>query len=242
MLTVVNSELLLKSSLTGEHLRSGDLVTVDGGGGRLLRGLHSTVSHLEDEDFQTVLGWADKYRKLRINASISSTCWNKPTSTAAGVTGAGGGMAMLEQVREAQRMGADGLGCICTDGMFNSTEERSNLTCNLLMHHLTVNKNIYLNHLGDMHKEDFKAIFRCAKDRTVMVKLLDCPLQKFLPQTDAELFAFSDKGNFSVAQLRRSIAQLSDNNPDFGFRGCRILGQFPEIIKMQVGNFSAQCV
>jgi pyruvate, orthophosphate dikinase len=252
ILNHVDGEYLLTSSLTAETLHSGDLVTVDGGGGRLLRGLHSTVSHLEDEDFQTVLGWADKYRKLRINASISSTCWNKSTAaTAASAaaasaaetgTGAsssssccseGGGMNMLEQVREAQRMGADGLGCICTDGMFNSTEERSGLMCHMLVHHADSIRNVY-RRMEELHKEDFKVLFRTAMDRNVVVKLLDCALQKFLPTNPVDIAACEGKCGMTAEEVTQAIQKVKDNNPDFGYKGCRIITHFQSIVEMQV--------
>ena len=101
---------VLTSLATGEAVHSGDIITVDGGSGKLLKGLKNTVTLVDDPDFQAVLKWADKYRRLRINCSV------------------GGCEDLCDQVTLARQMGADGIGCVNTDAQFCCTEDRLNLS------------------------------------------------------------------------------------------------------------------
>jgi pyruvate, orthophosphate dikinase len=220
-ISLVDNKLVLISSATGITLQAGDLVTVDGGGGRLLRGLRSTVSHFQDADFQTVLGWADKYRKLRINACIPMA------------------FDVREQVRGAQRIGADGIGCVNTDALFNGTTERLDLTRNILIRTSGTEKQQYVYQLGEIQKANFRTLFHTAKDRTVAVQLANFSPGTLLPSTEEEIVAFVEESVLPAAVVRSAILRMVDKNPDFGLRGCRILAQFPEIFEMQVEFTSA---
>lgn len=215
-LTLQGEATVLTSTTSGDWVSSGEVITLDGGGGRLLRGLQPTVSVFEDSDFQTVLQWADKFRKLRVDAEISTTA------------------DMLEQVKVARQMGADGLGSISTDGLFCNTEERLNLVRSILTHRLRMEKAAPLKVLGELQREDLKNLLRSAGQRSVVVKLLDCALNKFLPSTDAEIVAYASQVNLAVGEVRNAILNTLDRNPDIGLRGCRITAYYPEITEMQV--------
>lgn len=222
-MTLQGEATVLSSTTSGDYVSSGDVITLDGGSGRLLRGLTpavTAVSKFEDTDFQTVLQWADKFRKLRVEAEIFTTA------------------DMLDQVKVARQMGADGIGSISTDGLFCNTEERLNLVRSILTHRLRMEKVTPLKVLGELQREDLKNLFRIAGQRTVVVKLLDCALNKFMPSSDSEIVAYASQVNLAVGEVRAAILNTLDRNPDIGLRGCRISSYYPEITEMQVLTYS----
>jgi pyruvate,orthophosphate dikinase len=215
-LTVQGDGHLLSSNNTSDWIRSGDVITLDGGNGRIYKAVPPTMSLSGDEDFRKVLEWADQFRKLRVEAHITSS------------------QDMCEQVKAAREVGADAIGCISTDGMFCSTEDRLNLTRSILVHRPHAEKIIPLRTMGTMQQQDLVSLFRCATHRNVVVKLLDCPLNRFLPSTDNEIVEFASHVNLPVAQIKQAVAHTLDRNPDIGLRGCRVSAYYPEITEMQV--------
>ncbi|HEU5406035.1 MAG TPA: pyruvate, phosphate dikinase, partial [Gaiellaceae bacterium] len=55
--------------LGGQELHEGDLLTIDGGTGRVIVGEVPLVPPAINEDFETILGWADELRRLRVRAN-----------------------------------------------------------------------------------------------------------------------------------------------------------------------------
>ena len=49
------------------ELKEHDIITIDGSTGEVYLGTVERRSATEDEDFQTVLGWADRIRKLKVS-------------------------------------------------------------------------------------------------------------------------------------------------------------------------------
>mmetsp|Transcript_5702 Transcript_5702/g.12731 ORF Transcript_5702/g.12731 Transcript_5702/m.12731 type:complete len:945 (-) Transcript_5702:65-2899(-) len=218
LLTNPDGSKMLRTS-AGDEVRAGEVVTVDGTHGRIFTGLRPCISFFEDPDFQKVLGYADKFRRLRVHASISTL---------------GGSAGIKEQVMLARRMGADALGCVSTDGLFYSSEERLALVRNVLVERNTLQRAAHLRMLGELHREDLRALLRAGDGRSVGVKLLDLPLGMFLPSEPADMVAFAQHANHSVADVKRAVASILDADPDMGLRGCRIATFCPEITEMQV--------
>src|SRR5207244_7582382 len=52
----------------GHELKEGDVITIDGGTGRVFVGEVPLVAPRLNEDFETVLRWADDVRRLRVRA------------------------------------------------------------------------------------------------------------------------------------------------------------------------------
>jgi hypothetical protein len=221
-LTLQGDSYLLSSAATAEYIRPGDVITLDGGSGRIYKELPQTqtMSLYNDPDFQRVLQWADQFRRLRVEAHITST------------------QDMCEQVGAARGAGADAIGCVSTDDMFSSSANRLNLTRTILIHRTHAEKVTPLQALGALHQQDFSALFRCATHRSVVVKLLDCPLGRFLPTTHEEIADMAQHMNMPLDQVRQALMATVDRNPDIGLRGCRITAFYPEITEMQVQSSS----
>ena len=216
-LTIHGDKHMLSSNKSTNWFNSGDMMTLDGGNGLVYKTTPApTMSLMDDPDFQKVLHWADQFRRLRIEANITSNT------------------DMCEQIKFAQKVGADAIGCISTDAMFNSTENRLSLTRAILMKRASLDKVPLLKALGTIHHQDFLALFRCAMHGKAVVKLLDWPLSRFLPCTENEIEMYANEMNMPVAEIKQIIAHTEDRNPDIGLRGCRISSYYTEITEMQV--------
>src|SRR5581483_11953285 len=60
------------ATLAGHELHEGDVITVDGGTGRVMIGAVPLVPPQINEDFQTVLEWADDMRRLLVRANADT--------------------------------------------------------------------------------------------------------------------------------------------------------------------------
>src|SRR5207253_10892609 len=57
----------------GEHdLAEGDVITIDGGSGIVIAGAVELVPPQINEDFETILGWADEHRRLQVRANADT--------------------------------------------------------------------------------------------------------------------------------------------------------------------------
>jgi pyruvate,orthophosphate dikinase len=82
-------------------------------------------------------------------------------------------------------------------------------------------------------KEDFKKIFKVMSGLPVTVRLLDPPLHEFLPKAEKDIEEVARSLNLSAKEVKDRIAELHEENPMLGHRGCRLGISFPEIYEMQ---------
>jgi pyruvate,orthophosphate dikinase len=100
-----------------------------------------------------------------------------------------------------------------------------------------------LARLLPMQRGDFAGIFRAMGERPVTIRTLDPPLHEFLPHEDADVRATADALGVSVEKVAGKVAELHENNPMLGHRGCRLGIAFPEITRMQTrAILEAACV
>jgi pyruvate,orthophosphate dikinase len=143
----------------GEHeLAEGDLLTIDGGTGDVIVGEVPLVPPQIDDNFETLLGWADGLRRLRVRANADT-----PEDTA-----------------KAREFGAEGIGLCRTEHMFMA-EGRLPLVRSMIMASSTDERREALEHLLPLQQEDFEGIFDAMAGLPVTIRLLDPPLHEFLP-------------------------------------------------------------
>jgi pyruvate,orthophosphate dikinase len=82
-------------------------------------------------------------------------------------------------------------------------------------------------------KNDFKKIFKVMSGLPVTVRLLDPPLHEFLPKAEKDIEEVARSLNLSAKEVKDRIAELHEENPMLGHRGCRLGISFPEIYEMQ---------
>lgn len=224
---------LLASALSGlvgsggNTLRTGSMVTVDGGDGKLYSGSAATGCQLADPNFQKLLAWADKYRKLRVLTNVCCPAFNCESRSA---SSANLNPAMdcsgdiTEQTQLGFQLGADGIGCLSTDNLFCINDEALAHTRRILMTVSAAHRNSgfdysaelqpFLSQLGAMQKERLTGVFTAAaqhgKGGAINIKLLDKALCSFLPsvELEAEIVATALNLNVSVADIKIASGQL----------------------------------
>ena len=67
----------------------------------------------------------------------------------------------------------------------------------------------------------------------VTIRLLDPPLNEFLPKTEEAIAEVAGSMGVDPAHLRERVHALTESNPMLGHGGCRLLITYPEIPEMQ---------
>ena len=219
---------LLKSTVSfasgsPQTLRSGSIITVDGGEGKVYVGSIPTTCFMADPSFQKILSWSDQFRKLRILSNISCKLHLLPDCASASSRYATLSTDLVDQVRMSFQLGADGIGCLHTDNLFCFNEESLSLTRRILINVMAIQHqqqrvdcaviqtntlHSQLQSLGAIQKQELVKLFQTAaqygKGGTINVKLLDRPLCCYLPAPDNEneIVALALDLNISVAELK----------------------------------------
>jgi pyruvate, orthophosphate dikinase len=152
-------DLGAKEVKLGEHtLHEGDVITIDGGTGRVIVGEVPLVPPLINEDFETVLGWADELRRLRVRANADNP----------------------EDATKAREFGAQGIGLCRTEHMFFG-DERLPVVQEMILASDERGRREALDRLLPFQQSDFEGIFEAMTGLPVTIRLLDPPLHEFLP-------------------------------------------------------------
>ena len=191
-------------------IAAGDTVTIDGASGELLQGAVPTIEPALSDDFTTLMGWADRARRLRVRANAETP----------------------GDAETALRFGAEGIGLCRTEHMFFD-DERIVPVREMIVAADEDGRRAALAKLLPTQREDFAALFRIMAGLPVTIRLLDPPLHEFLPRTEAEIEGVAAAAGVAVDALRARIAQLHETNPMLGHRGCRLGISYPEIYEMQ---------
>ncbi len=177
----------------GEHeLRAGDVITVDGGTGRVIVGSVPLVPPALDENFGTILEWADGLRRLRVRANADTP----------------------EDAAKAREFGAEGIGLCRTEHMFMG-EERLPVVREMILARDEEERRAVLERLLPMQQGDFEAIFEAMAGLPVTIRLLDPPLHEFLPPLEE---ATSDAMRDRIRQLQEANPMLGTRGCRLGLQ------------------------
>ncbi|HWE80392.1 MAG TPA: putative PEP-binding protein, partial [Gaiellaceae bacterium] len=147
--------------IAGRELHEGDVITIDGGTGHVYIGQIELVPPQLNEDFQTILGWADGFRRLKIRANGDNPA---------------------DAVR-AREFGAQGIGLCRTEHMFFG-DERLPVMQEMILAESEAGRRDALERLLPFQQADFDGIFEAMHGLPVTIRLLDPPLHEFLPPED----------------------------------------------------------
>lgn len=194
----------------GVTIAEGDLITVDGTRGEVLAGEIPTIEPELTGGFATLMGWADNIRTLKVRANAET-----PADAAT-----------------ARKFGAEGIGLCRTEHMFFDTA-RIVAMREMILADDSDGRHAALDKLLPMQRQDFVELFRIMAGLPVTIRLLDPPLHEFLPHGEAEIRDVADAAGVSFEEVSARVAQLRENNPMLGHRGCRLGISHPEIYEMQ---------
>lgn len=196
--------------INGETFFEGDVITLDGSTGEVIKGLTPTVEPELSGEFERLMAWADEIRKLKVRTNAD----------------------MPNDAEVARKFGAEGIGLCRTEHMFFD-EDRIMYVRQMILAQDKDTRQAALDRLLPMQREDFKGIFTAMNGLPVTVRLLDPPLHEFLPNTDAKIKAVAQDMKVEFETLKKVVHSLHEFNPMLGHRGCRLGITMPEIYAMQ---------
>src|SRR3954451_1443870 len=150
-----------KITIGGHELSEGDTITIDGGDGAVIVGEVDLVPPQINEDFETVLEWADTMRRLKVRANADTP----------------------DDAARAREFGAQGIGLCRTEHMFMA-EDRLPVVREMIMASGEDDGLTALEKLLPHQQSDFEGIFEAMAGLPVTIRLLDPPLHEFLPPLD----------------------------------------------------------
>jgi pyruvate,orthophosphate dikinase len=197
-------------SIMGLRLAKGDIITIDGSSGQVMKGEVATIKPQLSGDFATLMQWADGIRRMGVRANAETPL----------------------DARTARDFGAEGIGLCRTEHMFFDAERIVAVRQMILADKLDARR-AALAKLLPMQRQDFIALFDIMAGLPVTIRLLDPPLHEFLPQADHEIEEVAEQIHANPDALRARLAELKEFNPMLGHRGVRLLISYPEIAEMQ---------
>ncbi|HXZ21498.1 MAG TPA: pyruvate, phosphate dikinase [Pseudolabrys sp.] len=194
----------------GHVFKKGEYITVDGSTGQVLAGKVDMIEPELSGEFATLIGWADKVRRLGVRANADTPA----------------------DAKAAVRFGAEGIGLCRTEHMFFE-EGRVKAVREMILADDEKMRRAAIAKLLPMQRADFVELFEIMAGRPVTIRLLDPPLHEFLPHGDKEIADVAAAMGADPKKLAARASELSEFNPMLGFRGCRIAIAYPEIAEMQ---------
>ncbi|CAI2935744.1 pyruvate, phosphate dikinase [Aminobacter sp. NyZ550] len=194
----------------GHTFRKGDIITIDGSSGQVLKG---SVPMLQPElsgDFAAIMEWADAARRMKVRTNAETPA----------------------DARMARSFGAEGIGLCRTEHMFFDGD-RIVAMREMILADSEKDRRTALAKLLPMQRSDFIELFEIMAGLPVTIRLLDPPLHEFLPKTEEEIAEVAEAMNVSADKLRQRTEALHEFNPMLGHRGCRLAVSYPEIAEMQ---------
>ena len=195
----------------GRTFKAGEVITIDGSKGEVLDGAVAMIEPELTGDFQTLMAWADKVRRLKVRANAETPL----------------------DAKTARGFGAEGIGLCRTEHMFFD-DARIAAVREMILADDEAGRRAALAKIAPFQKADFVELFTIMAGLPVTVRLLDPPLHEFIPHTEAEMDALAVTQGLDAAKLKRRAKELHETNPMLGHRGCRLGVAYPEIYEMQV--------
>ena len=207
---IIMDEAGKKFTLAGKEYHEGDFISIDGSTGNIYDGIIPTVDASIAGEFGRIMGWADKFRRLKVRTNADTP----------------------RDAKKARELGAEGIGLCRTEHMFFG-EGRIDAFREMICSETVEEREVALAKILPMQQADFEALYEALEGTPVCIRFLDPPLHEFVPTEEADIEALAKAQNKSVEAIKAIIASLHEFNPMMGHRGCRLAVTYPEIAKMQ---------
>ena len=197
--------------LGGKTYKEGDCISFDGSTGAVYDGLLPVLDgSIEDEDFKTLMRWADDFRTMKVRTNADTP----------------------EDARKARELGAEGIGLCRTEHMFFG-EGRIDTFREMICSSTKEEREAALEKILPMQQRDFEQLYEALEGMPVTIRFLDPPLHEFVPTEEEDIKKLADAKGKSVEEIKALIQGLHEFNPMMGHRGCRLAVSYPEIAVMQ---------
>ena len=199
-----------KFTLAGKEFHEGDYISIDGSTGNIYDGIIPTVDATIAGTFGRIMGWADKYRTLKVRTNADTPA----------------------DAKKARELGAEGIGLCRTEHMFFE-EDRIAAFREMICSDTVEEREAALDKILPYQQSDFEKLYEALEGCPVTIRFLDPPLHEFVPTEEADIKKLADAQGKTVEQIKTIIASLHEFNPMMGHRGLRLAVTYPEIAKMQ---------
>ena len=199
-----------KFELGGKTFHEGDIISIDGSTGNIYGEAIPTVDAEIAGEFGRIMGWADKYRKLKVRTNADTP----------------------RDAKKARELGAEGIGLCRTEHMFFEPERIAAFR-EMICSDTVEEREAALAKIMPMQQADFESLYEALEGNPVTIRFLDPPLHEFVPTEEAEIAALAKAQGKTVEAIKAIISSLHETNPMMGHRGCRLTVTYPEIAEMQ---------
>ena len=196
--------------IEGVTYKEGDYISLNGSTGQVYAGEIPTKAAELSGDFKALMDLCDKYTKLQVRTNADTP----------------------HDARVARAFGAKGIGLTRTEHMFFDDQKIIAMR-EMILAKDSEGREKALAKLLPYQKADFKGILDAMDGLPVNIRLLDPPLHEFVPHDLKGQEQMAKEMGVSVEEIQTRVAQLAENNPMLGHRGCRLGITFPEITAMQ---------
>ena len=207
---IVMDEENKQFTLSGKTYHEGDWLSLNGSTGNIYDGAMPTVDASVSGDFGRIMGWADKFRRLKVRTNADTP----------------------HDAAKARELGAQGIGLCRTEHMFFEGDRIAAIR-EMICSDTVEQREKALAKLLPMQQGDFEGIYEAMEGCPVTIRFLDPPLHEFVPTEEADIKLLAEDLGKSVADIKAIIAGLHEFNPMMGHRGCRLAVTYPEIAAMQ---------
>ena len=207
---IVMDEAHKKFTLAGKEYHEGDPISLDGSTGNIYDGIIPTVDATIAGEFGRIMGWADKYRTLKVRTNADTPA----------------------DAKKARELGAEGIGLCRTEHMFFEGN-RIDAFREMICAETVEEREAALAKILPEQQGDFEKLYEALEGNPVTIRFLDPPLHEFVPTDEADIKKLADAQGKTVEEIKTIIDSLHEFNPMMGHRGCRLAVTYPEIAKMQ---------
>lgn len=195
-------------------INEGEVISLDGSSGHVFKGAATLEEPEPTPELEIILSWADAIRRGRIGVRANAD--NGPDAA------------------RARRYGAEGIGLCRTEHMFLDPS-RLPIMRRMILAETEAEEAEAFDELRRAQHEDFRQILEEMDGLPVTVRLLDPPLNEFLPDpVELEVLSATDGLSPEEDRLRRAVTEWDEANPMLGIRGVRLAVIKPGLYAMQV--------
>ncbi|MEQ9557120.1 MAG: pyruvate, phosphate dikinase, partial [Rhodospirillales bacterium] len=148
----------------GQTLNEGDVITLDGSTGEIMLGEVAMIQPEVSGDFGELMAWVDEIKVIGVRANAETPL----------------------DALTAKKFGAEGIGLSRTEHMFFDPHRIIHMR-QMILARDEAERRKALDKLLPHQRQDFLELFHIMDGLPITIRLLDPPLNEFLPHTDAEM-------------------------------------------------------